>query len=73
MCFQLHKSDFHIEEEAPSNSLAKRAALFCQIGRQIQYLDIFVFPQQSAFTAMQSLPFHHSILPFNVFEINSRM
>ena len=69
MCFQLHKLDFHTRKVEPSNSLTKRVE-----DKLLQCVDTFEFPQnRESFTEMQSLFFYHSILPFNVFEINSGM
>ena len=68
MCFRLHKLDFHTWKVEPSNSLTKRAALFCQIARPILHVDVFDFPQnRQSFTGMQSLSFHHSVLRIIIF------
>ena len=69
MCFQLRKLDFHTRKVEPSNSLTKRVE-----DKLLQCVDTFEFPQnRDSFTGMQSLFFYHSVLPFNVFEINSGM
>ena len=71
MCFQLHKLDFHIWKVEPTNSLTKRTA---QIGRRIQYVDVFKVPQnRESLTGMQSLSFYNGVLPCNIFKINSGM
>ena len=66
--------DFYMWKVEPSNSLTKRTASFRQIGRRIQYVDVFKFPQnRESFTGMQSLSFYHGVLRCNIFEINSGM
>ena len=68
---QLHILDFYMWKVEPTNSLTKRTA---QIGRRIQYVDVFKFPQnRESFTGMQSLSFYHGVLPLNIFGINSGM